>query len=146
MSQFYAMKAVLEEAFGHLVYLKLKETTAMRDWRKETIRLLDALALAINSTVAIADQEWRDDIVDAISHGKKTIKGSSTISDLFAALSAALTRIVFMQIGQMPSRRRRARTVPLKAEFWTFNSYRSVQYVQTTTQRQALNSLHDKGH
>jgi hypothetical protein len=45
-----------------------------------------------------------------------------------------------MQIGQMPSRSVRAKTAPLTAEFWTLDSFRSVQYVQTITQRQALDA------
>jgi hypothetical protein len=156
MSQFYAMKAVLEEALGHPVYLKLKETGTMTDWRKATIRLLDAVALAIDSTVLVADQEWREDITAAIRDGQEAIKRSDTISQLFAALSSALTRIVFMQIGLMPSLSNygktlphcgaaftpRGKTAPLTADFWTLNTYRSVQYVQTAAQRQALEAFH----
>jgi hypothetical protein len=142
MAQFYAMKAVLEKVFGHTVYLKLKETATMKDWRRATIRLLDALALAIKSTVAITDQEWHDDIVAVICRSQEAITGSENISDLFAALSAGLTQIVFMQVGRMPDFRSYRKPVPLKARFWTLNSYRSVQYVQTNAQRQALSDSH----
>ena len=96
--------------------------------------------MAITSTVAVADQEWREDIGAAIRRGQEAIKGSATISELFAALSATLTRIVFIQIGLMPSRYAYAKTAPLTAEFWTLNEYRSVQYVQTAAQRQALDA------
>jgi hypothetical protein len=143
-SQFYAMKAVLEQVLGRPVYLRLKETVTMTVWRKQTVRLLDAIALAITSTVVVADQEWREDIAAAICRGKEAIKRSDTIAELFAALSAALTRIVFIQIGRMPSHASTAsllsyaKTAPLTAEFWTLNAHRSVQYVQTAAQRQAL--------
>jgi hypothetical protein len=138
MSQFYGMKAVLEELFGHPVYLRLKETAIMKEWRAETVRLLSAVAYAINSTVAIADQEWRQDISDIIRRGQERIRGSDTISDLFSELCATLTRIVFMQIGMMPSRTAHMKTVPLTSQFWTFRAHRSVQYVQTATQRETL--------
>ena len=149
MNQFYGMKAVLEQVLGHPVYLRLKETATMTDWRKQTDRLLDAIALAITSTVVVAYQEWRGDIAAAIRRGQEAINRSDTISELFAALSVALTRIVFIQIGRMPSQyvfdraqfgRRLRRTAPLTAEFWTLNQYRSVQYVQTAAQRQALDA------
>jgi hypothetical protein len=138
LAQFYAMKAVLERTLGHPVYLKLKDYAPLKEWRKATIRLLDAVELAINSTVEIADQEWRDDIAAAIRLGRDLIKGSNTSSALFAVLSATLTEIVFLQIGFMPSRPRPGKTAPLTADFWTLNRYRSVQYVQTAAQRQAL--------
>jgi hypothetical protein len=141
MSQFYSLKAVLEEVLGRRVYLTLKETATMKDWRKATTRLLKAVEFALTCTVSVFDQEWRDDIAAAISHGQDTIKSSTTISDLFAALSATLTRIVFLQIGFMPSRRNYADTVPLTADFWTLNQYRNVQYVQTASQKAALDNL-----
>lgn len=141
MAQFYAMKSILEEVLGYPVYLKLKEAATIRDWREATIRLLNGVALAINSTVTIADQDWREEIADTITRGKKAVKGSDTISDLFATLSAVLTRIVFIQIGHIPSRLSRKKARPLTAKCWNLNSYRSVQYVQTASQRQALDSL-----
>lgn len=140
-SQFYAMKAFLERILGHPVYFKLKDYASLKEWKKATIRLLDAVELAINSTVKIADQEWRDDIADAIRLGRDLIRGSDTSSALFAVLSAALTQIVFLQIGLMPSRPFHGKTAPLTADFWTLNRHRSVQYVQTAAQRQALDAM-----
>ena len=138
MSQFYAMKATLEALFGHPVYMKLKETASIADWRKATTRLLDAIALAIESTITIADDEWRKDIAAEIAHGKALIKISDTASGLFASLSATLTRIVFLQVGIIPSRTALLKTAPLKADLVELNNYRTVQYVQTAAQRQAL--------
>ncbi len=138
MSQFYSLKAVLEEVLGHPVYLKLKETGTLADWRKATTRLLDAIQLSIASTVLVADQNWRDEIASLVLHGKETIKGCDRAGDLFAALTAILIRLVFLLIGNVPSRYRYRRTAPLTADFWTLNQYRSVQYVQTAEQKQAL--------
>ncbi len=138
MSQFYSLKAVLEEVLGHPVYLKLKETGTIADWRKATTRLLDAILLSITSTVLVADQNWREEIASLVLHGKETIRSCERAGDLFAALSAILTRLVFLLIGSVPSRHRCRKTVPLTADFWTLNQYRSVQYVQTAEQKQAL--------
>jgi hypothetical protein len=46
-----------------------------------------------------------------------------------------LTRIVFLQIGLVPSHRGHAGTVPLTASYWMLTGYRTVQYIQTDTQR-----------
>jgi len=80
-----------------------KETGTTADWRTETSPPLDAIALAINSTVVLADGAWRNDIAAEIRFGQSDIRSSETISDLFSALSAALARIVFTQISQMPN-------------------------------------------
>jgi hypothetical protein len=146
MSQFYAMKDTLEALFGHPLYMKLKETAGIADWRKAIIRLLDAIALAINSTVKIADDDWRTTIAAEVDHGKQMIKLSNTIGDLFSTLSATLTKIVFLQIGFMPRRSSFRATVPLKPDCWTFDGYRSVQYVQSAAQKRALNAWVDRGH
>jgi hypothetical protein len=138
MSQFYSMKSVLEEALGHPAYVKLKETGTMTDWRAETSRLLAAIELAIKSTVVHTDAAWRADVAAVISLGQQGIKSSETISDLFSALSASLSRIVFMQIGHMPKHTLLAKRAPLTPEWWTLNTYRSVQYVQNDAQKLAL--------
>ena len=138
MGQFYAMKATLEALFGRPVYMKLKESAGIADWRKAIIRLLDAIALAIESTITIADDGWREDIAAEIAHGKGLIEMNDTTSDLFASLSATLSRIVFLQIGLMPTRTALSKTVPLKADWWRLDKYRTAQYVQSTVQRRAL--------
>ena len=58
MSQFYPLKAVLEELLGHRVYLRLKETATLRDWKREIQKLLRAIKIAVKSTVEIADDDW----------------------------------------------------------------------------------------
>jgi hypothetical protein len=97
-----------------------------------------AIELAINSTVVITDAAWRDDIAAVIRLGQESIKCSETIADLFSTLSATLSRIVFMQIGQMPRYTMQSKRVPLTPEWWKLNTYRSVQYVQNDAQKQAL--------
>jgi hypothetical protein len=116
MSQFYRMKAVLEEVFGSKVYRKLKETGRFKDWQCETSRLLDAIRLSIKGTVKIADDEWRDEIADLIEQGQHGIREAETMGDLFAALSSALARITFVQIGMRPSHNRAVKPIPMKPE------------------------------
>ena len=58
MSQFYALKAVLEELLGHRVYSRLKETATLPDWKDVIQKLLRAIKIAIESTVDIADDDW----------------------------------------------------------------------------------------
>jgi hypothetical protein len=139
-SQFYTLKALFEQLFGHPVYLNIKETASMPHWKKEVVRLLDAVEFSIKSTVVVVDDEWLRDVGIIIENGKNDVRRTEKISDLFAQLIVALTRIVFMQIGGVPHRHYSKETVPFRANFWTLTAYRGVQYVQTTRQKDNLNS------
>ena len=131
--QFYPMKAVLEQLFGRRCYMRLKETGNLKDWKNASERLFRAIGVAIDTTVEIADPEWRSEIRDVLNVGRRQVAGAETITSLFSYLSATLTRLVFLQLGCFPSRRD-DNVVPVVARNWCLNSFRSVQYVQTTKQ------------
>lgn len=143
MSQFYSMKDVMEQVFGKRAYLGLKETASLKDWKDSTIKLLNAILLATESSIAVADDDWRNEITDAVKRGVTLISSTNHISDLFSSLAATLTRIVFVQIGCMPNHRSQ-KTVPLRKEWWTLSHFRSVQYVQSEAQKAALVQAREK--
>jgi hypothetical protein len=144
MSQFYSMKDVMEQLFGKRAYLCLKETASLKDWKDSTIKLLNAILLATESSIAVADDDWRNEIADAVKRGVTLISSANHISDLFSSLAATLTRIVFVQIGCMPDYRFERKTVPLRKEWWTLSRFRSVQYVQGEAQKAALVQAREK--
>ena len=144
MSQFYPLKAAFEELLGHRVYLRLKETATLRDWKQEIQKLLRAIKIAIKSTVEIADDDWFADIDIIIELGKNLITGSKTVTELFAHLSATLTRLVFLQIGFLPLDRQLKDAIPLRKEWWTLKTVRTVQYVQNNGQRHKAQLLRNK--
>ncbi len=144
MSQFYPLKAALEELLGHRVYLRLKETATVRDWKDELQRLLRAIKIAIKSIVEIADDDWFADIDGVLELGKTEIGESKTATELFASLSATLARLVFLQIGFLPLRRQQMKTIPLTKEWWTLRSVRTVQFVQNNKQRHTAQVLRNK--
>jgi hypothetical protein len=129
MSQFYPLKAVLEELLGKATYDRLKETANLRDWKAETTKLLKAVEIAITVTVRIADKSWHDEVRDILELGRKHIADSKSITALFAHLSATLTRLVFTQIGFFPSGGYRHRVVPLAPKRWKLDPVRTVRYV-----------------
>ena len=144
MSQFYPLKAVLEELLGHRVYSRLKETATLRDWKDVIQKLLRAIKIAIQSTVDIADDDWFADIDSILELGKTQIAESKTTTELFASLSATLSQIVFLQIGFLPLGRQQKETIPLTKEWWTLTSVRTVQYVQNNEQRHTAQGLRNK--
>jgi hypothetical protein len=137
MSQFYSLKSTMEALFGDPVYMELKETTDLEVWRKATRKLLDAVEVSIKHS-KVADADWHHSIESVLNHGRERVKGARTAPDLFAGLAATLTEVVFTQIGFMPTRSRQDEMVPLKKEFWEMNNFRTVQYVQTSEQKEAL--------
>jgi hypothetical protein len=140
MSQYYPMKAVLEQLFGRRCYMKLKETADLKEWKVECKRLLRAVEVSIEATVEIADTEWRSEIAGVLELGRRHLASARSITSMFAHLSATLTRIVFLQIGQLPSRGN-VEAIPVVAKNWCLNAHRSVQYIQTVEQSAAVARL-----
>ena len=144
VSQFYSMKAVLEDLFGHPTYLRLKETGSFSDWKDAIAKLLRAIELSISLSVEVADDDWRAAIEFEIQSGLEFVQSADHMDELFCGFSATIARIVFTQIGQMPRYGVSRQTVPLTKEFWKLNSYRTVQYVQTVTQKETAARQREK--
>jgi len=144
MQQFYPLKAALEELLGHRAYLHLKETATLRDWKEQIRKLIQAIKIAIKSTVEIADDDWFEDIDKILELADGLISASNNVTGLFANLSAALARLVFIQIGFLPLGRQRIDSVRLTKEWWTLNKVRTVQYVQNNEQRYNAQLLRDR--
>ena len=137
MSQYYPLKAVLEQILGKATYRRLKETGDLKDWRGETARLLEAIQLSVTDTVQVADHEWYREMGETIEHGRKLLASSKSIDELLANLAATLTRLVFLQLGLVPLSRQQDRAVLRKGN-WRLDGLRSVQFVQTEQQKQNL--------
>lgn len=139
MSQFYPLKAVLEEILGKRTYRKLKETGDLSDWKQVTIKLLNSIELAIQETVKIADQDFYDEVKQTLELGRKLLPLADDIADLFSYVSATLTKIVFLQIGYIPSYCLEIR--PLVPKYWNLSGIRSVQYVQSEEQKRSAKEI-----
>jgi hypothetical protein len=133
MSQFYPLKAMFEQLFGKRCYQRLKETAGLADWKTETLRLLRAIEVALNTTVQVTDDAWREEIEQVLKLGRSHIAGAKSAAELFANLSATLGRLVFLQIGYLPTRSS-FETVSLAPRNWKLDAIRTVQYVQSKPQ------------
>ncbi|MEK7761487.1 MAG: hypothetical protein AAB433_07905 [Nitrospirota bacterium] len=143
MSQFYPLKAALEQILGNRTYRKLKETATLSDWRLETKKLLKAIELSIIETVRVADAEFYTETKAILDLGQTHIKTAKDISELFASLSATLTRLAFLQIGYVP-KHYQVKSVSLAQKNWNLSSVRSVQYVQSIEQKKSAKQLEDR--
>ena len=143
MSQFYPLKAVFEQILGNRAYRKLKETATLSDWKIETKKLLKAIELSIIETVKVADSEFFNETKQILELGNALIKNASDISELFASLSATLTRIVFLQIGHIPAHGS-VEQVSLTQRNWNLACVRSVQYVQNAKQKETAELLENR--
>jgi hypothetical protein len=141
MSQFYPLKAVFEQLFGKRCYRRLKETAGLADWKAETLRLLRAIEVAVNTTVQVSDDTWREEIKSVLDLGRSHIAGAKSAADLFASLSATLSRLVFLQIGYLPARSG-IETVSLAPRNWKLDAVRTVQYVQSKSQIEIAQRQH----
>jgi hypothetical protein len=143
MSQFYPLKAAFEQILGKRTYRKLKETATLSDWKVETKKLLKAIELSLTETVKVADAEFHKEAKQILDLGCAHTKSAKDISELFAGLSATLTRVVFLQIGYIPAHDR-VESISLTQKNWNLACVRSVQYVQSSEQKETAKRLEDR--
>lgn len=149
LSQYFPMKAIFESILGNTSFMKVKDCGSFKAWKKESINLLKAVAISINTTVEIADDEWRLEINSEIQDGIKSIKTTKEIDEMFCILAATLTTISFLQIGFLPRDHWKSKRVSLISQNWKLNSVRSVQYVQNNAQKEIqlrLKKIKDDSH
>lgn len=143
MSQFYPLKAAFEQILGKRTYRKLKETATLSDWKVETKKLLKAIELSHIETVKVADAEFYKEAKQILELGVRHIRSAEDISELFANLSATLTRVVFLQIGYIPAHDR-VELIPLTKKNWNLACVRSVQYLQSSGQKETAKLIEDR--
>lgn len=134
LSQYYPLKALFEQILGRKSFSRVKDYAPLPVWKSEVSRLLRALAVAIEATVEVADDEWHAEVGDILVHGLGMAKSARRADELFAGLSATLAKLAFLQIGFVPQGHRFVEQVPLVRRNWQLRAVRSVQYVQTFSQ------------
>ncbi len=137
ISQYYALKTAIEQLLGNQAWLDLKECTSVPTWRGYVLKLFTAVRISIEQSIEIRDEAWVAEVHENLDRGAMAAKSAKDIGDLLSALSATLLRQVFLQIGRLPNRST-ARKVTLAREYWKLNGHRSVQYIQTPTQIEAV--------
>ncbi|MGB9150557.1 MAG: hypothetical protein WCB36_09960 [Burkholderiales bacterium] len=137
ISQNYALKSTIEQLFGKQAWLDLKETTSLTIWRAYVVKIFNAIEISIHESVAIRDDAWINEISENLERGRNLAKLAKDIETLVSILAAVLLRQVFLQIGQCPSRIS-GKKVTLSRENWRLNESRSVQYVQSPIQIEAV--------
>jgi hypothetical protein len=137
ISQNHALKAAVEQLFGNQAWLDLKETTSLLTWRRYVTKIIDAIEISIRESIEIRDDAWAVEVDENLARGRQSAKAAENIEDLLSILSATLLRQVFLQIGLCPNRSAFIK-VTLARDNWRLNNHRSVQYVQSPVQIEAL--------
>ena len=132
-----AIKLAIEEVLGREAWYELKETTSVTPWRKNLLKVLKAIRLSIDATVEIKDKPWSDAVEANLKEGEQDLKSSKDIDELLSSFEATLLKQVFLQLGMLPKRAGRP-GVALRKENWRLNGHRSVQYVQSQAQLEAI--------
>ena len=131
------LKFTLERLFGTKTWYELKESTSVTKWRKHLLRALSAIRIAFFETVKVRDDKLAQAVTENLARGEQALKAAKSLEDLLAAFSSTLTEQVFIQLGTVP-RRRPGSDATLSPKFWQLDGFRSVQYVQTQEQLEAL--------
>lgn len=137
LSHVYVLKTAIEQILGRDAWYELKETTSVAPWRKCLLKLVAAIRLSIDESVQVADADWLLAVHENLDRGTAHLKKAKGFDELLVTTTAVLLRQVFLQIGQLPDRRGTA-SVTLSRENWRLNGHRSVQYVQSKEQLEAV--------
>ncbi len=133
-SQYSSLKHLLESLYGKDEYIKFKERTVFTDWKRECLKVLKTIEIAVYENVKIADDDWFDELNKLLEYGRNIIKSAKSPDGLFAALSSVSVRLNFLQLGMIP-RAYLVKRVINKAANFNLSNYRSVQYVQSAQQK-----------
>ena len=98
LSQYYAMKSLFERVLGRSSFTRVKDYAPLAVWKVEARRLIKAIALSIESTVLVVDDEWKDEVKSLLDHGVSRVEMSASVDQLFASLAATFGELAFLSL------------------------------------------------
>jgi hypothetical protein len=137
-AKYLTLKSAIEDLFGSDAWYALKESNHLGTWRKYGQRTLRAIEVSVKDTVEVCDREWLSELCEQIDRGVQAISKADAIDEIVGILAGTLIEVSFLQIGLMPRRKGRAAKYPLRKGEWKLNAHRSVVYLQTNAQKEAL--------
>lgn len=137
-TKFLAFKGVVEDLFGSDAWYALKESNHIPTWRDYCLKTLKLLGLAIEDTVTVCDDDWKNQVSDILERGIDLLRGAKEIDEMISIVAASALQVSFLQIGLMPRLRGSNPKVSLRKGAWKLDTFRSVQYVQTDAQREQV--------
>lgn len=137
-TKFLAFKGVVEDLFGSDAWYALKESNHIPTWRDYCLKILKLLGLAIEDTVTVCDDDWKNQVSDILERGIDLLRDAKEIDEMISIVAASALQVSFLQIGLMPRLRGSNPKVSLRKGAWKLDTFRSVQYVQTDAQREQV--------
>jgi hypothetical protein len=137
-TKYLVFKSAMEGVFGSEAWYALKESNHIPTWRKYILKALNAINISIHETVEQYDEDWLNEVEENIGRGIESAKKSKTIEELISVLAGTLLNISFLQIGFLPKRQGSPNKISLKKENWKFDIHRSVIYLQSIEQKEAM--------
>ncbi len=98
-TKYLVLKSAIEELFGNEAWYALKESNHIPTWRKYGVKTLQAVSVAIEATVDVFDDQWRQEIDNQLGDGIEKIKKGNDIDEIVATLAGTLIRVTFTQIA-----------------------------------------------
>src|SRR4051812_4475288 len=75
-------------------------------------------------------------VTSRLRQGIERLKLADAIDEVVGVVAGTMVEVSFLQIGQMPQRKGKSGSFPLRRGEWRFNGFRSVAYLQTTEQKE----------
>ena len=137
-SKYLPLKSAIEDLFGRDAWYALKESNHLGTWRKYAQRTLRAVELSVKDTVEIYDENWLVELCLRIDRAVEEIMAAEAIDEIISIIAGTMIEVSFLQVGLMPRRKGHTGRYPLRKGRWKLNAYRTVVYLQTKAQKEAL--------
>ena len=137
-TRYLGLKAIIEDILGSEAWYALKETNHLPTWKKQLLRVINAIHTSILASIEIFDEDWLEKINEAVASGKTDVETATDIEEAISSLAAVFVNVSFLQVGFMPMRKGNREKVSLRKENWRLNQFRTVMYVQSPQQKESL--------
>ncbi|MFC1893796.1 hypothetical protein ACFLYR_07230 [Chloroflexota bacterium] len=131
-----SFEILLTRLFGKRSYHGFSEIHDINSWKKHIIKLIGAIRKSILVNVDTTDSLHISTLLRSCNEAKDEINKATVKNQINTSAIEHLAEIVFELMGRMPDHR--DYKVINRPEHWKLDSYRKLNYTQTSNQKVSL--------
>jgi len=128
----------LEFHFGNLYgnkYMReMKGTHTISEFKNNLIKLVKSYRHAVNESIQIADNKYKNGLINRFDHQIKLLKSADDSDSLLQIMIEKQSELIFELLGGMPNRWNQEKVINSGPNF-KLDYHRSIQYTQSVGQK-----------
>ncbi|MCH9742085.1 MAG: hypothetical protein K0U21_02645, partial [Proteobacteria bacterium] len=92
-TRYLGLKAIIEDILGSEAWYALKETNHLPTWKKQLLRVINAIHTSILASIEIFDEDWLEKINEAVASGKTDVETATDIEEAISSLAAVFVNV-----------------------------------------------------